>query len=63
MREDWLRMQEPVFKWISAIFSEPEKTYIGLSQLREKKNTVKTVKKPAKEKDLKISDLMRGSYH
>ena len=55
-------MQEPVFKWISAFFSEPEKTYVGLSQLREKKIPVKTSKKPPNEKNLKISDLMRGIH-
>ncbi|MFA6988739.1 MAG: hypothetical protein WC197_01605 [Candidatus Gastranaerophilaceae bacterium] len=51
-----------MFKWISALFSEPEKTYVGLTQLRERKMPIKTSQKPPKEKNLKISDLMRGIH-
>ena len=55
-------MQEPVFKWISAIFNDSDKTYVGLSQLRDDKTQVKMPKTPSKEKNLKISDLMRGIH-
>ena len=54
-------------KWFADIFSinKKDNTLIGLSQLKETQETVKEIKKIKikKEKEVKISDLIRGEIN
>lgn len=54
-------MHKQLFKWINSIFSDDKSTYIGLSQLREKEKPQEPIQKSTKQKEVKLSDLMRGT--
>lgn len=51
-----------IINFLKEIFmlKEDESTLVGLSQLKVSKQAVKATTEPKKNKEMKISDLMRG---
>jgi len=53
-------------KWMCEIFgfNKDDNTLVGLSQLRETKEPVlQEIQKPGNNKDIKLSDLIRGENY
>ena len=55
-------MLSELFGYLAEIFGIKQKNdvFVGLSQLKEKQQPVKKVKAKKQNKEVKISDLMRG---